>query len=170
MTEADTLRYARNMLLKLHKSLVDFERTYYERVHGALNAGQFLNVLLEDENFAWLRKFSMLIVEIDEMFDLKDGISGEMVRSNLQKIRELIGKTRLSETAPGKDGDASDNAESYLRRPGSDASAVESEGEAISNDEPDQDFRDKYRFALQNDPDAAGSHAQLQALLSAPPE
>lgn len=91
MMDAEKLRYARNLLLTLHKSLIDLERASYERVHGRLNAGQFLNVLLEDENFAWLRKFSMLIVEIDEMFDLKDGISEEMVTSNLNKITELVG-------------------------------------------------------------------------------
>ena len=91
MTDTEKLRYARNLLLTLHKSLIDFERVGYENVHGKLNAGQFLNVLLEDENFAWLRKFSMLIVEIDEMFDLRDGISDEMVSSNLRKIVELIG-------------------------------------------------------------------------------
>jgi len=91
MTDTEKLRYARNLLLTLHKSLIDFERAGYENVHGKLNAGQFLNVLLEDENFAWLRKFSMLIVEIDEMFDLKDGISDEMVSSNLRKIGELVG-------------------------------------------------------------------------------
>ena len=91
MTDTEKLRYARNLLLTLHKSLIDFERASYENVHGKLNAGQFLNVLLEDENFAWLRKFSMLIVEIDEMFDLKDGISDEMISSNLKKITELVG-------------------------------------------------------------------------------
>jgi len=91
MTDTEKLRYARNLLLTLHKSLIDFERAGYEKMHGKLNAGQFLNVLLEDENFAWLRKFSMLIVEIDEMFDLKDGISDETVSSNLRKIGELVG-------------------------------------------------------------------------------
>ena len=90
MNNADTLRYARNILLKLHKLLIDAERAGYERLHGELNAGQYLNVLLEDQNFAWLRQFSMLIVEIDEMFDLKDGISDEMVEGNLQKVRELV--------------------------------------------------------------------------------
>ena len=125
MTDADTLRSARNILLKLHKSLVDFERGSYERVYGPQNAGQFLNVLLEDENFAWLRKFSTLIVEIDEMFAVKDGIPEEMVKLNLQKIRELIGMK-----------------------------------------EPDEFFRAKYQHALQTDPEAAGSHAQLQALLA----
>lgn len=90
MNEVDTLRYARNILLSLHKSLVDRERSSYEAVHGRQNAGQFLNLLLENPDFAWLRKFSMLIVEIDEMFDLKDGIANETVKINLAKIRELI--------------------------------------------------------------------------------
>ena len=90
MNNADTLRYARNLLLTLHKSLVDRERAAYEAVHGQQSAGQFLNLLLENPDFAWLRKFSILIVEIDEMFDLKDGVSDEMVQASLQKVRELI--------------------------------------------------------------------------------
>ena len=85
MNNADTLRYARNILLKLHKLLIDAERAGYERLHGELNAGQYLNVLLEDQNFAWLRQFSMLIVEIDEMFDLKDGVSDEMVEETFKR-------------------------------------------------------------------------------------
>jgi hypothetical protein len=125
MDEVDTLRYARNMLLTLHKSLLEFERAEYERIRGRLTAGQFLNALLEDETFAWLRKFSMLIVEIDEMFDLKDGVSDEMVSSNLAKIRELV-----------------------------------------QMKEPDDAFREKYRYALQQDSESAGNHAKLQALLS----
>ncbi len=32
---------------------------------------------MEDEDFAWLRKFSTLIVEIDEMFASKEGIEAE---------------------------------------------------------------------------------------------
>lgn len=90
MDQTKLLKNARNCLLKLHKSLIDFERVAYEGIHGPLTAGQFLNVLLENEDFSWLRKFSMLIVEIDEMFDLKDGIEAGMINANLAKIRELI--------------------------------------------------------------------------------
>ncbi len=32
----------------------------------------------------------MLIVEIDEMFDLKDGVTPELVEANLVKIAELV--------------------------------------------------------------------------------
>ena len=90
MENADQLKVSRDILLRLHKLLVDFERAGYERVNGPLNSGQFLNVLLNESDFEWLRKFSMLIVEIDEMFDLDDGYSEEMVNANLFKIRDLV--------------------------------------------------------------------------------
>jgi hypothetical protein len=90
MENAEKLRNARNILLKLHKSMLDLEREMYEGIHGKLNATDFLNLLMEDEDFAWLRKFSMLIVEIDEMFDLKDGVTKELVDANLVKVRELV--------------------------------------------------------------------------------
>jgi hypothetical protein len=90
MNNAEKLKSARNLLLKMHKSMVDLEREMYEGIHGKLNSGQFLNLLLEDEDFAWLRRFSMLIVEIDEMFDPKEGFTGEMINANLRKVRELV--------------------------------------------------------------------------------
>jgi hypothetical protein len=90
MESREKLKNARNLLLKLHKSLLDREREVYENTNGPLNSGEFLNLLLEDLQFAWLRKFSILIVEIDEMFDLKDGISAEMIDANLVKIKELV--------------------------------------------------------------------------------
>ena len=90
MQNAETLKNARNILLKLHKSMMDLEREMHEGIHGKLNATEFLNLLLEDEDFAWLRQFSMLIVEIDEMFDLKEAVSSEMIDANLKKVRELV--------------------------------------------------------------------------------
>ena len=90
MTESEKLKNARNLLLKLHKVMLDREREIYEGIHGPLKPTQFLNVLLEDMDFDWLRKFSMLIVEIDEMFAAKDGTPAEMVSANLAKVEELI--------------------------------------------------------------------------------
>lgn len=90
MNNAELLKNARDILLKLHKSMVDLEREMYEGIHGPQTPGQFLNLLLEDEDMAWLRKFSMLIVEIDEMFDLKEGIEPGMIDANLLKVRELV--------------------------------------------------------------------------------
>lgn len=90
MENVEKLRNARNLLLKLHKAMLDLEREMYEGIHGKLNASEFLNLLLEDEDFAWLRQFSMLIVEIDEMFDLKGDLTTEMVDANLVKVKELV--------------------------------------------------------------------------------
>jgi len=90
MQSAEKLKNARNLLLKLHKSMLDLEREMHEGIHGKLNPAQFLNLLLEDEDFAWLRQFSMLIVEIDEMFDLKEGLTSEMIDANLAKVKELV--------------------------------------------------------------------------------
>ncbi len=57
----------RNGLLKLHKALLDSERGVYEhdiaRIHSP---SQFLQLLLEDPHFAWLRELSQMIVLIDE--------------------------------------------------------------------------------------------------------
>lgn len=89
MENAERLKNARNILLKLHKSMLDLEREMYEGIHGKQTAGEFLNLLLEDEDFSWLRKFSMLIVEIDEMFAQKEEISAEMIDANLKKVKEL---------------------------------------------------------------------------------
>jgi len=61
----------RNLLLQLHKTLIDWQRGDYERVHGRLQTTQLLNVLFNDESFAWLRSMSGLIVRIDETLAAK---------------------------------------------------------------------------------------------------
>ncbi len=90
MQKAQTLKDARDLLLKLHKNLIDHERSIYEEMNGTQTPGQFLNVLLEDPDFAWLRKFSTLIVDIDEMFAQKDGYTEEAVEVHITKLQELV--------------------------------------------------------------------------------
>ncbi len=76
------LKEARLRLLRLHKLLVDKERASFERENGQVSSGMFLNLLLNDKNFAWLKNFSTLIVEIDEMLDLDDGYSDNMIEKH----------------------------------------------------------------------------------------
>lgn len=90
MNNVELLRSSRDLLLKLHKTLLDHERALYEGINGPQSPGQFLSVLLEDPDFAWLRKFSTLIVEIDEMFAQKDGYSEETVEQHLTALRTLV--------------------------------------------------------------------------------
>lgn len=90
MNDSQALKEARNGLLKLHKMLLDHERFAYEKQHGLLGPTEFLQVLLDDVDFAWLRKFSILIVEIDEMFADKGGYSEDLVSANLRKTSDLL--------------------------------------------------------------------------------
>ncbi len=84
------LKESRLQLLRLHKSLVDIERAEFEKVNGRITSGQFLNLLLNEESLQWLRKFSTLIVDIDEMLDLDDGYSEEMVEKHLSEMRKIV--------------------------------------------------------------------------------
>jgi hypothetical protein len=59
----------RHALLKLHKTLLDWERAAYDRVHGRTTGHPLLQAILNDPQFAWLRPLSELIVRIDETLD-----------------------------------------------------------------------------------------------------
>ena len=90
MKGKESLQNARNLLLKLHKLLIDRERAAYEDTNGPVGSAEFVNLLIGDPSFAWLRRFSTLIVEVDEMFDQKDGIESTRVDELLEKVRNLI--------------------------------------------------------------------------------
>jgi hypothetical protein len=90
MDNTGLLREGRNLLLQLHKMLVDFEREGYEMINGQMTSGQFLNLLLEDPGFAWLKEFSNLIVVVDEMFAQKDGFDKSAVDAELERLRDLV--------------------------------------------------------------------------------
>ena len=62
----------RLILLNLHKALLDSERTAYEISHGAISSpAAFLQLLIGDPAFQWLRPITTLIVQIDETLAAK---------------------------------------------------------------------------------------------------
>jgi hypothetical protein len=68
----DRLKDVRETLLALHKALLDSERTAYELVHGPIaSPGAFLQLLINDNRFAWLRPITTLLVQIDETLAAK---------------------------------------------------------------------------------------------------
>jgi hypothetical protein len=91
------LKESRLRLLKLHKLLIDIERENFENLNGKITSGHYLNLLVNDSNFEWLRKFSTLIVEIDEMLDLDDGYTINMINKNLSQLRELLDSETIDE-------------------------------------------------------------------------
>ena len=68
-TDRQFLFDLRKSLLHLHKTLLDWERAAYERVHGRVSSTELLKATMEDPQFAWLRPISELIVRIDEAVD-----------------------------------------------------------------------------------------------------
>jgi len=85
-------------LLRLHKALLDDERMSYERVHGRIPSnGAFLQLVLGDAWFAWLRPLSQLTVKLDEL-------SGEGETSARTEIIALLtsARTLLTPTEEGE--------------------------------------------------------------------
>jgi len=61
------LESLRHALLKLHKTLLEWQRVRYEREHGRVADGYpLLDKVMNDPAFAWLRPLSALIVQLDE--------------------------------------------------------------------------------------------------------
>jgi hypothetical protein len=79
----------RETLLTLHKALLDSERTSYELTHGAIaSPAAFLQLLINDASFAWLRPVTTLIVQIDEALAAKNP------PSTSHQLEQLITDTR----------------------------------------------------------------------------
>ena len=85
-------------LLRLHKALLDDERVIYERVHGHIASnGTFLQLVLGDAWFAWLRPLSQLMVRLDA-FDEEDEVSARgQITALLASVRVLL--------TPSEEGD-----------------------------------------------------------------
>ncbi|MDX6384904.1 MAG: hypothetical protein QOK48_2477 [Blastocatellia bacterium] len=84
------LRALRLSLLHLHKILLDMERADFERVSGPLNSGELLQLVINHAQFAWLRKLSALVVQIDELIDAEDPALPGDLESILTQARSLF--------------------------------------------------------------------------------
>jgi hypothetical protein len=88
----------RNGLLHLHKALLESERAAYERdVEHITSTGQYLNLVLNDPWFSWLRELSQFVVLVDETLDQKEPAAEEEAIRLITLARSLV--------APAEDGD-----------------------------------------------------------------
>jgi hypothetical protein len=75
----------------LHKALLDDERVSYERVHGRISSnGAFLQLVLEDAWFAWLRPLSQVMAKLDELGETDELPDGPDAATILASIRTLL--------------------------------------------------------------------------------
>ena len=59
-------------MLRLHKTLLDAAKVDYEAANGKIaSIGQYFQLVVDDEYFAWLRKISSLIALIDEAVSVR---------------------------------------------------------------------------------------------------
>src|SRR5215210_2699685 len=80
----------RRSLLRLHKALLDDERLAYERVYGQVTGGELLQLVINQEQFAWLHSISELIVSLDEMLYAEEPLTSADAESLLTQTRALL--------------------------------------------------------------------------------
>ena len=87
----ERLTSLRNGLLRLHKYLLDSVRNAYERdVQRIHSTGEYLNLVLNDPWFAWLRELSQFIVLVDETLDFEDPATAADATRLIGQARELV--------------------------------------------------------------------------------
>lgn len=92
----EQLKALRNRLLQLHKTLLDSDRASYERAYGPVSSsGEWLQLVLGHEHFAWLRPFSGLIVRIDEWLagDERPDLELAAVVKEADRLTSISGST-----------------------------------------------------------------------------
>ena len=123
ISESARLREVRLKMLRLHQTLLEMERKSFEGIHGRVNGGELLQLVINHEQFAWLRIISALVVQIDELLDADEPASAADMSDLITGARQLF---------------------------------TESE---------DQGFQQKYRAALQQEPEVVMAHSALMKLL-----
>ena len=88
---AHPLPSLRNQLLSLHKLLMNNERAAYEAEGNVIESPmQFLQLLMENERFAWLRQLSQLVVMMDEAMEEKPPVTEERKDALVAEAKHLL--------------------------------------------------------------------------------
>jgi hypothetical protein len=81
----------REALDGVHKRLLDATRADWETLRGPIaGPGQFLELLMADPFFAWLRPMSRLMADIDEATDADEPPTPEQVDLFVKRVQELL--------------------------------------------------------------------------------
>ena len=102
-TTRTTLQTAQQALLHVHKALLEAERRKYEAEHGRIpSAMAFLQLLLNDPWFAWIRPMSGLAAQIDEALFAKPGETALPTDLLLEEARFFLSPRHEGEDLPGR--------------------------------------------------------------------
>ena len=77
-------------LLNLHKELLGIERERYESKNGKItDSNNFFNLVVNNEDFKWLRSLSSIISLIDEESE-QDNIDQKKIKKLLNELNEML--------------------------------------------------------------------------------
>ena len=94
----EKLSAVRDALTRLHKTLLDSERIGYEQTFGSVGStGDFLQLVIRDPWFAWLRPISELIVLIDQALDEDPPVSAEAADALFKNAQTLLVATETGD-------------------------------------------------------------------------
>jgi hypothetical protein len=96
--------------LRLHKTLLEGAKAEYEAKNGAIaSVNQYLQLVLDDAHFAWLRKMSSLIALIDEAVSVRRPASET-------EAQALFGEARTLLSFEDADADFNDKFQTALQK------------------------------------------------------
>lgn len=85
------LKQLSQALLRLHKTLLDGAKAEYEAKNGVISgANQYLQLVLDDPHFAWLRKISSLVALVDEATSVRRPAAENEAQSLLNEAKSLL--------------------------------------------------------------------------------
>ncbi|HKI11203.1 MAG TPA: hypothetical protein VKA02_03750 [Candidatus Acidoferrum sp.] len=87
----------REALLRLHKTLLEMERREYQKVHGAVSAGELFRLVVDDPQFSWLHNISEFVVRIDEALAADAEITPEDTRGAISLARKIFAPTETGD-------------------------------------------------------------------------
>jgi hypothetical protein len=91
-SELQRLRQLRLAILRIHKAMLESERSIYEEFHGPIRSNtEFFNLVIEEDGwFSWLRPISQFVVQIDDVVLSKKPVSMEQVDELFNRARVLM--------------------------------------------------------------------------------
>ncbi|AZZ36078.1 hypothetical protein CIK05_04485 [Bdellovibrio sp. qaytius] len=84
------------LLLRVHKSLLQYQKEKYEAQHEQiLNPYDTLHLSMSHEDFDWLRKITSLVVRMDESLDDEATVIADLHQSVLTEVHSLFDESDL---------------------------------------------------------------------------
>ncbi|WP_409479544.1 hypothetical protein [Pseudobdellovibrio sp. HCB154] len=94
-TKADLTKITQ-LLLRVHKSLLQFQKEKYEAQNEkTLSPYDVLHLSMSHEDFDWLKKITSLVVRMDESLDDETTILADLHRSVLTEVHSLFDESEM---------------------------------------------------------------------------